>query len=73
MSDFMNILCCCGDDGGYLTISKRFTGSYIVTTPTSGDPELFEGLVDVLFEGNRSQCFSFISERLMKFHENHSS
>lgn len=67
MSEFMNIVCHCGDDGGHLTICKRFTGDYMVFYPTEQ-----EGVIDVLFEGSKSKCFDFILDRIKKFHDRYS-
>ena len=60
----MNVLCVCGDVGGSLTLSKRFTGSYMLSCDTED-----QGVIDVLFEGSKSDCFDYLLTRIKKFHD----
>lgn len=66
MSEFMRVYCMCDTSDGSLSICKRHTGDYIVFCDTEE-----EGVIDILLEGTKSQCFNFIYDRIMKFHENH--
>ena len=45
-----------------LLVMKRYTGDYSVTTSIDE-----EGVLEVLYEGTRSKCFEYLSDKMKKY------